>query len=406
MPRAVAVPVRQALLRRWQHGQTAIEMASALGLAPRTVRHLLAQFRDGRIDLQALSPAYARCGWHRRWRNQLLFQSALEMRRQHPSWGSGLIWVFLKERWHQQPLPTERTLQRWFDRAGLGPAPRGRRPSGPHGRANRPHERWEMDAVERVRLSQGQEVSWLRLTDECSGAILHTKVFPVGRWSHVGASAVQAELRKAFTRWGRPQMMRVDNGAPWGSTGGLPTALALWLLGLNVPLIWNRPHQPRDNAVVERTQGVSERWVEAHTCADVRELQRRLDRMDRIHRDRYPSREGQSRTEAYPRLAHSGRLYNGKWEFHHWSLQRVLQGLAEYAVPRQVDRSGKVWLYDQSHGVGKARAGQQLYVTLDPEARAWVFQDRDGREVQRQPARQLTKERICHLNVGRTGTHS
>ena len=50
-------------------------------------------------------------------------------------------------------------------------------------------------------------------------------------------------------------------------------------------MIWNRPRQPRDNAMVERSQGVSQQWVEAHTCADAKELQERLDRMDRVQRD-------------------------------------------------------------------------------------------------------------------------
>jgi hypothetical protein len=262
-----------------------------------------------------------------------------------------------------------------------------------------------MDAVEKVRLGNNQQVSWLRLTDECTGAILSTTVFPVSRWSQVDPGAVQAALRKAFARWGRPHGMRVDNGTPWGSTGGWPTALALWLLGLNVTLTWNRPHRPRDNAVVERTQGVSERWAEAQTCADRRELQRRLDRLDRVHRERYPSIEGRSRTQAYPGLAHSGRPYSARWEAQHWSLEEVLKSLAEYAIPRRVDRSGKVWLYDQPHWIGKAWVGQPVYVTVDPESGEWVFQDPSGMTIQRKPARELTRDRICGMKVGRTGTH-
>jgi hypothetical protein len=259
-----------------------------------------------------------------------------------------------------------------------------------------------MDAVEQIRLGSGQRASWLRLTDEYTGAVLHSKVFPVGRWSQVGAAAVQEQLRQAFTRWGRPHALRVDNGAPWGSAGDLPTPLALWLLGLGVSLIWNRPRRPRDNAVVERTQGVSQRWVEAHTCADAEELQRRLDQMDTIQRDQYPSIGGHSRMQAYPRLAHSRRRYNAAWEARHWSLRRVLESLAEYAVVRRVDRCGKVWLYDRSYAVGKAWAGQEVYVTLDAATCEWSVQDASGREIRRQPARQLTRTRVRTLQIGRS----
>jgi predicted transcriptional regulator len=48
MARALAVPIRLVIFRRGQRGQTAAEIADALALTPRTVRHLLHEFRDGR----------------------------------------------------------------------------------------------------------------------------------------------------------------------------------------------------------------------------------------------------------------------------------------------------------------------------------------------------------------------
>src|SRR5436305_2098766 len=39
---------------------------------------------------------------------------------------------------------------------------------------------WQADAADQLRLGNGQLASWLRLTDECSGAILKTVVFPLG----------------------------------------------------------------------------------------------------------------------------------------------------------------------------------------------------------------------------------
>jgi hypothetical protein len=95
----------------------------------------------------------------------------------------------------------------------------------------------------------------------------------------VPAADVQAALRRAFARWGRPQALRVDNGTPWGATGGLPTERALWLLGLGVRVLCNPPRRPQRNGVVERSQGVGQRWGEPHSCASAAaaELQARLD---------------------------------------------------------------------------------------------------------------------------------
>jgi hypothetical protein len=258
-----------------------------------------------------------------------------------------------------------------------------------------------MDAVERLRLRQEPRASWLRITDEFTGAMLHTKVFPIGRFTQVGAPAVQHELRKAFVRWGRPQCVRVDNGAPWGSKGDLPTPLALWILGLQVAMIWNPPRQPRKNAVVERSQGVSQQWVEAQTCADANELQQRLDRMDRIQREKYPSIEGRSRMEQYPRLVNSGRAYHQAWEKAHWSLRWVFECLAEYAVPRRVDQNGEVWMYDRAHWVGKGWSGQVVYVTVDAQTQEWIYQDAQGGVIRRQAAKDLTRERIMAIKIGR-----
>src|SRR5207248_1658164 len=99
MPRPIPVPLRQAIWRRYQDGQDGPTIAQALGLVPRTVRHLLGRFRRG--DPAPLGPSYDRCG-------------------------------------AATPKPAESLVQ----------------------------------------LRTGQLVCWLRIVDECSGAVLGTAVFP------------------------------------------------------------------------------------------------------------------------------------------------------------------------------------------------------------------------------------
>ena len=48
------------------------------------------------------------------------------------------------------------------------------RPAPPRAWAGEPHDTWQMDAKERVRLGDGTLVCWLRLADEASGAVLLT----------------------------------------------------------------------------------------------------------------------------------------------------------------------------------------------------------------------------------------
>jgi transposase InsO family protein len=298
-------------------------------------------------------------------------------------------------------LPSARTLQRWLRAAGLAPAPRGRRPRPAPGRAGRPHAVWQVDAAERVALADGRRVCWLRVADEATGAVLWTEVFPQPCWAHVGAAAVQAALRRAWARWGRPGALRVDNGAPWGSKGDLPTDLALWLAGLGVAVWRNPPRRPQANGVVERAQGVGKAWAEPHTCSSAAELQRRLERLDALQREEYPSVAGRSRLEAYPALAHSGRPYSAAWERRRWDLGAALGHLAGFVAVRRVDGKGMVSLYDRTYYVGPAQRGRAVYVQLDPAAREWVCADEADRQLRRWPAPELGRARIMRLEVSR-----
>src|ERR1039458_5864496 len=175
MPRPIPIPIRQAMFRLWQQGQGSRDIAAALGLAHSTVRRLLGRFR--RQGSEGIAPDYRRPPVVETSSSDVE-QAALRLRRDHPTWGAGLIRVHLLQGMPGQPVPAERTLQRWFERADLSPAPAGRRPRVDLGRATVPHETWQMDAKEHIRIQTRDEVSWLRLTDECSGAVLWTAVFP------------------------------------------------------------------------------------------------------------------------------------------------------------------------------------------------------------------------------------
>jgi hypothetical protein len=153
------------------------------------------------------------------------------------------------------------------------------------------------------------------------------------------------ELRRAaFARWGPPDRLRVDDGAPWGSWGDLPTDLAPWVIGLGVAMHWDHPRSPQENRVVERSQGTADRWCEPWTCGSPGELQGRLDRMDRLYREAYPYREGLGRMAYFPGPAHTGRPYDPAGEPGQWEWSRVAAHLATDAVARRVDSTGQVSL--------------------------------------------------------------
>jgi hypothetical protein len=222
---------------------------------------------------------------------------------------------------------------------------------------------------------------------------------PHYHWGHVPEAEVQRHLRRAFERWGLPLRLRVDNGTPWGSWSDLPPALALWLIGLGVGVIWNEPRRPQQNGVVERSQGTAKRWAEPHACRSPAELQARLDADDLLQRERYPVAGGRSRRELFPGLGHGGRAYREADEAGAWCLQRVRDHLAEVAVPRRVDGQGKVSVYNRSLYVGVMYAGRGVWVQFDPGRGEWLINDGAGQQLRTQPAPEIGAESIRGLRL-------
>jgi hypothetical protein len=221
----------------------------------------------------------------------------------------------------------------------------------------------------------------------------------------VPPEATQAELRKAFTHWGRPQRLRVDNGAPWGSSGDLPTDLELWLKGVAVGLECNPPRSPQDNGIVERSQGTAKQWGEPGQCDTPDDFQKRLDIMDRIQREEYPSLGGRSRLEAHPGLADSGRPYTPEWEETAWDFEAAMAHLAGYAARRLVSRSGKISVYNKNYHVSIIHSNRHVYLTFDPETIEWVVSDDEGRQLCRKRAAVITRENILALRVAHRSKH-
>jgi hypothetical protein len=231
---------------------------------------------------------------------------------------------------------------------------------------------------------------------------------PLGCWTQVDPREAQTALRHSFQRWGRPERLRVDNGAPWGSRGDLPTDLVCWLAGLDVAVKANPPRSPQDNGVVERMQGVGKQWCEPWTCGSSGELAMRLEVMDRVQRECYPSVRGQSRLEAYPSLKHSGRPYDPDQEEASWDLGKVWKLVGMHRVPRRVDGRGQVSMYNRPYSVGVAWARQIIWVGFDALEGAWTFQDEKGHEIRRKVASELSREPIRTMEVThrRNGIHA
>jgi hypothetical protein len=172
MPQAIATADRLLLQRLARQGVAVPVIARRLKVSPRSVWRLLARSSD------QLAPCYQQCGRRRAPDSQAWQRAAADLRRSHPGWGAQRLLLDLTRQALPGAPPALRTLERWLAQTGLPAAPAGRRPGERLVRAGKPHERWQVDAMDQVRLGNGDQASCLRVIDECSGAPLGNRVFP------------------------------------------------------------------------------------------------------------------------------------------------------------------------------------------------------------------------------------
>src|SRR5262249_22079892 len=138
----VPLDVRQRIWRYSQAGLSAEGIAPLVGRSARTVRFLVASFRQAG---EATPACYKRCGRPRTARFSQLLQLALALRRLNPGWGADRSHAEFMRLPHigSGPLPTTSTLRRWLAQAGLAPQQlRPARVCSP--RAGAEHEVWQM----------------------------------------------------------------------------------------------------------------------------------------------------------------------------------------------------------------------------------------------------------------------
>ena len=179
---------------------------------------------------------------------------AVALRLKHPHWGPKKLWAKLAARYGRQGLPAASTLGRMLVREGLVRSGRRRRRPGPQQTrseltvAVRPNHVWAVDFKGWFRTGNGRRCDPLTVSDLFSRYILGCQVMVRPTYEHV-----RREFEKWFKQYGQPEIIRVDNGPPFGSTaaGGL-SALGVWWLGLGIKVEYIRPGQPQDNGRHER----------------------------------------------------------------------------------------------------------------------------------------------------------
>ncbi len=170
-------------------------------------------------------------------------------------------------------VPAASTCTAILRRAGMLSAKPGG-PTRPWQRFERaqPNELWQMDFKGHFPTQSGSRCHPLTVLDDHSrfNLVLEAK-------SNEQGPGVRETLTAAFARYGLPESILCDNGAPWGQVDPTCpyTTLTVWLLQLGISVQHGRPYHPQ-------TQGKDERfhrslhfelisrhtWRDLHHCAE------------------------------------------------------------------------------------------------------------------------------------------
>jgi hypothetical protein len=223
--------------------------------------------------------------------------------------------------------------------------------------------------------------------------------FPHGQFNQVPPGQVQGQFRQWFGQWGLPEEVRLDNGCPWGGWYDLPTAFAMWLLGLGLKVHFNPAGRPQDNGVIERFNGLGQRWAEVSQCSSLAQAQAHLNEVDEIQREYMPSCAGPSRLQAYPTVRHSGRTYSQQWEQESWDLEKVEDALEAQVAKRKVGTQGRISLYYRAVYVAERARGHEVQVQYDRGSKMWVISSADGKVLRTVAAIEISREKIMTLTT-------
>lgn len=185
----------------------------------------------------------------------------LEVREKHPAWGGRKILAFLLRKGIKE-LPDASTITRILQRNGKI----SHESSIQHRSFIRfehafPNQLWQMDFKGHFALGTSR-CNPLTILDDCSRYSLALEAC-----KNQQELTVKEVLIKVFRKYGLPERMTMDNGAPWGHGYGEIgfTQLEVWLIRLGILTSHSRPYHPQ-------TQGKDERF---HRTLDEELLKRK-----------------------------------------------------------------------------------------------------------------------------------
>ena len=212
--------------------------------------------------------------------------------------GPKKIQTRLRERFPDQTLPSRTTIYNVLKRAGLITPRRLRRRVAPSGGVvdgiRVPNGLWSADFKGQFVTGDRRWCYPLTVMDHSSRYLLGCRALPGTR-----GAETRAAFERVFRRYGLPERLRTDNGAPFASlaSAGL-SRLSIWWIRLGIVPERIKPGQPQQNGRHERMHRTLKRAAAQPPAPNALAQQRRFDVFRRHYNAERPHEALAQRTPA------------------------------------------------------------------------------------------------------------
>lgn len=313
------------------------------GISPTTAYKWLGRYRQGGVA--GLVDRSRRPRHSPRRTPSAVEAAVLALRDARPAWGARKIHARLKVQTPAPPaLPSPSTMNAILQRHDrIDPAASAQHRPWQRFEHAAPNQLWQMDFKGSFPLAEGR-CHPLTVLDDHARFSLCLAACPDER-----GPTVQRHLTTCFRRYGLPERLLMDNGAPWGDDWAHPyTPLTAWLIRLGIHVAHSRPYHPQTLGKDERFHRTVElELVRGRSYTDLAQCQQAFDAWRPVYNLERPH-------EALG-LATPASCYRVSAHPFPERLPPI-----EYApgdLVRKVQQGGKILLHGTEHRVGRAFYG-------------------------------------------------
>jgi transposase InsO family protein len=209
----------------------------------------------------------------------------LSVRSEHPSWGARKIRRVLVNR-VEVAVPANSTVHRVLQRNGaIDPMESKKHQAWQRFEHEAPNQLWQMDFKGWFPTLDQRRCNPLTVLDDHSRYVVCLQAC-----LNQQTATVQNQLIDTFRRYGLPERMTMDNGAPWGNDlKHRYTPLTVWLIRLGIGISHSRPYHPQTQGKDERFHRTLDvdllRW---HQFRDISHVQNHFDQYRHVYNRERP----------------------------------------------------------------------------------------------------------------------